>query len=97
MLPRLYNKETYWIKFWECFFQWKPRRIKSSEHGPRTIRQIHQDAAKDPNFRAPSNRPMQAPQSDFFGPLNGGGMHSQPGWLTSSGMNDIFLQDTMSE
>ncbi|XP_072034975.1 eukaryotic translation initiation factor 4 gamma 2-like [Amphiura filiformis] len=74
---------------------WISRRTKS-DHGPRTIRQIHQDAAKDMNMRAPpqQNRP---PHSDFFGPMNGGGMHSAPGWLTSSGMNDgFFLQDTMT-
>lgn len=88
---------------------WQPRDRFKSEHGPRTIRQIHQDAAKDMNHssnsRAPNHRNHHNNQqhhqhdNNFFGPMNGGGMHSSsgPGWLTSnSGMNDIFLQDTMS-
>ncbi len=54
---------------------------------------------QDMNMRAPQNRPQHHHQhSDFFGPLNGGGMHSAPSWLTSSGMNDgFFLQDPLSE
>ncbi|XP_038050694.1 LOW QUALITY PROTEIN: eukaryotic translation initiation factor 4 gamma 2-like, partial [Patiria miniata] len=60
--------------------------------GPRTIRQVHQDAYKD----AGMSHDMGRSHGDFFGPLNGDrGLHGA--WDSRGGaMSDIFLQDTMS-
>ncbi|XP_022106405.1 eukaryotic translation initiation factor 4 gamma 2-like [Acanthaster planci] len=59
--------------------------------GPRTIRQIHQDAFKDSGM----SMDMGRSHGEFFGPLNGDrGLHG--GWESRGAMSDIFLQDTMS-
>ncbi|XP_033646152.1 eukaryotic translation initiation factor 4 gamma 2-like [Asterias rubens] len=61
--------------------------------GPRTLRQIHQEAYKDGGMSHDGGR---SSHGDFFGPLNGDrAMHGT--WdMRAGAMNDIFLQDTMS-
>ncbi|XP_063961051.1 eukaryotic translation initiation factor 4 gamma 2-like [Lytechinus pictus] len=66
---------------------WIPRRHQA-DHGPRTIRQIHQEEAKK---EQQSQQAMGRFTPDFFN-LNG----ASGAWPARGGMGDLFLQDTMS-
>eukprot|EP00057_Strongylocentrotus_purpuratus_P026874 XP_011681348.1 PREDICTED: eukaryotic translation initiation factor 4 gamma 2 [Strongylocentrotus purpuratus] len=68
--------------------EWKPRR-RQTDHGPRTIRQIHQEELKR---EQQSNQAMGRFTPDFFN-INGGGSGA---WPARGGLGDLFLQDTMS-
>ncbi|XP_072172101.1 eukaryotic translation initiation factor 4 gamma 2-like [Diadema setosum] len=73
--------------------KWVPRRHQT-DHGPRTIRQIHQEEAKNDHHGSQSLSRFNQP--DFFSMNGERGFASGPPWAARGGMADLFLQDTMS-